>query len=142
MTTTQNSTPAFSPLRMTAADPAELDPEERMSVDELRALQLERLQHTVRHAYENVPLYTRKLDDAGVRPADIRSLEDVRRLPFTTKADLRESYPFGMFAVPMSKVARIHASSGTTVDPPSSVTPSATSNAGPISWPARCGHPG
>ena len=94
-----------------------LDPEERMSRDEIRALQLERLQWTVRHAYENVPLYTRKLDDAGVAPGDIRSLEDVRLLPFTTKEDLRQTYPFGMFAVPMDRVRRIHASSGTTGRP-------------------------
>ncbi|MGH3689850.1 MAG: phenylacetate--CoA ligase PaaK [Microbacterium sp.] len=96
---------------------AELDAEERMSRDEIGTLQLERLQQTVRHAYANVPLYTRKFDDAGVHPDDIRSLDDVQRLPFTTKADLRETYPFGMFAVPMSDVARIHASSGTTGRP-------------------------
>jgi phenylacetate-CoA ligase len=105
------------PLRATPADPESLDAEELLDVNDLRALQLERLQQTVRHAYQHVPLYTRKLDEAGVRPADIRSLDDVRRLPFTTKADLRESYPFGMFAVPMSQVARIHASSGTTGRP-------------------------
>ena len=92
----------------------ELDAAERMSRDEIRALQLTRLQHTVRHAYENVPLYTRKFDAAGVHPGDIRSLEDVALLPFTTKEDLRVSYPFGMFAVPMDQVARIHTSSGTT----------------------------
>lgn len=96
---------------------AELDAEERMSRDEIGTLQLERLQQTVRHAYANVPLYARKFDDAGVHPDDIRSLDDVQRLPFTTKADLRETYPFGMFAVPMSDVARIHASSGTTGRP-------------------------
>ncbi|WP_298860502.1 phenylacetate--CoA ligase PaaK [uncultured Microbacterium sp.] len=87
------------------------------SVERLRALQLERLQWTVRHAYENVPLYRRKFDEAGVGPDDIRSLEDARKLPFTTKADLRETYPFGMFAVPMAEVRRIHASSGTTGRP-------------------------
>jgi phenylacetate-CoA ligase len=96
---------------------AALDPEELLSRDGIRALQLERLQWTVRHAYENVPLYTRKLDDAGVAPADIRSLDDVRLLPFTTKEDLRQTYPFGMFAVPMADVRRIHASSGTTGRP-------------------------
>src|SRR3546814_9031157 len=84
---------------------------------ELRELQLERLQWTVRHAYENVPLYRRKFTEAGVTPDDIRTLEDVRRLPFTTKDDLRETYPFGMFAVPMDQVRRIHASSGTTGRP-------------------------
>lgn len=93
---------------------AELDVEERMSRDELEALQLSRLQHTVRHAYANVPLYTQKFDAAGVHPDDIRQLDDLGRLPFTTKEDLRETYPFGMFAVPRTQVARIHASSGTT----------------------------
>jgi phenylacetate-CoA ligase len=83
----------------------------------LETLQLERLQWTVRHAYENVALYRRKFDEAGVAPADIRTLEDVRKLPFTTKSDLRETYPFGMFAVPMADVRRIHASSGTTGRP-------------------------
>jgi len=92
----------------------ELDPEERMSRDEIQALQLRRLQKTVRLAYANVPLYTRKFDAAGVHPDDIRTLEDVNLLPFTTKDDLRVSYPFGMFAVPMDQVARIHTSSGTT----------------------------
>jgi phenylacetate-CoA ligase len=92
----------------------ELDPEERMSRDELEALQLRRLQKTVRLAYANVPLYTRKFDAAGVHPDDIRTLDDVNLLPFTTKDDLRVSYPFGMFAVPMDQVARIHTSSGTT----------------------------
>jgi phenylacetate-CoA ligase len=92
----------------------ELDPEERMSRDELQALQLRRLQKTVRLAYANVPLYTRKFDAAGVHPDDIRTLDDVNLLPFTTKDDLRVSYPFGMFAVPMDQVARIHTSSGTT----------------------------
>ncbi|MCM3659114.1 phenylacetate--CoA ligase [Agromyces mediolanus] len=97
--------------------PAELDPEERLDRAGIEALQLERLQRTVAHAYERVPLYTRKFDEAGVHPRDIRSLTDVARLPFTTKADLRETYPFGMFAVPMAEVARIHASSGTTGRP-------------------------
>lgn len=86
-------------------------------LERLRALQLERLQWTVRHAYDNVELYRRKFDEAGVRPDDIRALDDIRLLPFTTKADLRETYPFGMFAVPMADVRRIHASSGTTGRP-------------------------
>jgi phenylacetate-CoA ligase len=103
--------------RLQAAERAELDPEERMPVDELRALQLARLKETVRHAYTHVSAYRTKFDDAGVHPDDIRSLEDIRRLPFTTKADLRENYPFGMFAVPREDVARIHASSGTTGRP-------------------------
>jgi len=95
----------------------ELDAAERLSRAEIEALQLERLQWTVAHAYANVPLYTRKFDELGVHPRDIRSLADVAKLPFTTKADLRETYPFGMFAVPMDQVARIHASSGTTGRP-------------------------
>nr|WP_274637499.1 phenylacetate--CoA ligase PaaK [Microbacterium bovistercoris] len=95
----------------------DLDVEERMSRDELEDLQLRRLQWTARHAYENVPLYREKFDAAGIRPDDIRELGDVRRLPFTTKDDLRRTYPFGMFAVPMSQVRRIHASSGTTGRP-------------------------
>jgi phenylacetate-CoA ligase len=93
---------------------SELDLEERMSRDELEALQLTRLQQTVRHAYANVPLYTRKFDAMGVHPDDIRELSDLEKLPFTTKDDLRETYPFGMFAVPREQIARIHASSGTT----------------------------
>lgn len=93
------------------------DAPETLTRPELEALQLERLQWTVRHAYENVPLYRRTFDEAGVAPADIRSLADVVRLPFTTKADLRETYPFGMFAVPQAEVRRIHASSGTTGRP-------------------------
>ena len=100
--------------RLRAPEAGELDAAERMSRDELEALQLARLQETVRHAYVNVPHYTRTFDTAGVHPDDIRSLADVQKLPFTTKADLRENYPFGMFAVPSERVARIHASSGTT----------------------------
>jgi len=87
------------------------------SRDALGRLQLQRLQWTVRHAYENVRLYRRLFDERGVRPDDVRTVDDVRRLPFTTKADLRDTYPFGMFAVPMADVRRIHASSGTTGRP-------------------------
>jgi phenylacetate-CoA ligase len=104
-------------VHVAAPAAAELDREELLSIDELRALQLERLQRTVRHAYENVPLYRSKFDAAGVHPDDIRELNDVQKLPFTTKEDLRQSYPFGMFAVPMDQVRRIHASSGTTGRP-------------------------
>ncbi|MEV0821111.1 phenylacetate--CoA ligase PaaK [Nonomuraea rubra] len=81
------------------------------------ALQLERLQRTLRHAYEHVPLYRDKFDRAGVHPSDCKELGDLAKFPFTTKQDLRESYPFGMFAVPREQVARIHASSGTTGQP-------------------------
>ncbi|MGK4580068.1 phenylacetate--CoA ligase PaaK [Kitasatospora sp. HPMI-4] len=88
-----------------------------MTRDELGAHQLVRLRATLRHAYDHVELYRRKFDAAGVRPEDCRTLADLARFPFTTKADLRDSYPFGMFAVPMSEVRRLHASSGTTGRP-------------------------
>ncbi len=94
--------------------PGELEPIETASRDELVSLQLERLRWSIRHAYDNVPFYRRAFDAAGVQPGDVRSLDDLRKFPFTTKDDLRENYPFGMFAVPREQVARIHASSGTT----------------------------
>src|ERR1019366_8647690 len=90
------------------------DPIERASVDELRALQLERLRWTLRHAYANVPHYRAAFDAAGVHPDDCQDLADLAKYPLTSKADLRENYPFGMFAVPREQVVRIHASSGTT----------------------------
>ncbi len=93
------------------------DDAERLSTDELRERQLDRLRWTLRHAYENVPAYQRKFDEAGVRPEDCRSLDDLAKFPFTTKQDLRDNYPFGMFAVPREQVSRIHASSGTTGKP-------------------------
>jgi len=88
--------------------------EANIGADELAALQLERLQWTLRHAYANVPAYTRKFDAAGVHPDDCKELADLAKFPFTTKQDLRENYPFGMFAVPQDEIRRIHASSGTT----------------------------
>ncbi len=94
-----------------------LDDGERLSVDELRSRQLSLLQSTIRTAYENVPHYRAALDGVGFAPGDLRSLEDLSRLPFTSKQDLRENYPFGMFAVPRSEVVRVHASSGTTGRP-------------------------
>jgi phenylacetate-CoA ligase len=102
-----------------AAPPAagSLDAAERMGTDELRALQLERLRATLQHAYENVPHYRRSFDDAGVHPDDCRELADLARFPTTSKDDLRENYPFGMFAVPREQVRRVHASSGTTGRP-------------------------
>ena len=84
---------------------------------DLKALQLDRLRATLEHAYAGSPHYRKAFDEAGISPTDLRSLDDLRRFPFTTKADLRETYPFGMFAVPMDQVARIHASSGTTGKP-------------------------
>jgi phenylacetate-CoA ligase len=95
----------------------ELEPIERASRDQLSALQLERLRQVVRHAYANVPLYRRRFDAAGVHPDDLRELGDLARFPFTVKDDLREHYPFGMLAVPRERLARIHASSGTTGRP-------------------------
>ena len=84
---------------------------------ELEGLQLERLRDTLSRVYAHVPHYTRVFDEAGVRPDDLTTLADLARFPFTTKADLRDNYPFGMFAVPREQVSRIHASSGTTGRP-------------------------
>ncbi|HMM74094.1 MAG TPA: phenylacetate--CoA ligase [Gammaproteobacteria bacterium] len=95
-------------------------PRERIeiaSVDEIRALQLARLKTTLEHVYRNVPHYRQTFEAQGVSPADLKSLEDLARFPFTTKADLRANYPFGMFAVPRERVVRVHASSGTTGKP-------------------------
>jgi phenylacetate-CoA ligase len=95
----------------------EREPIESASVDALRALQLERMKWSLRHAYDNVPHYRRAFTAAGVHPDDLRTLEDLARFPFTTKQDLRANYPFAMFAVPREQVVRIHASSGTTGKP-------------------------
>jgi phenylacetate-CoA ligase len=97
--------------------PGDLEPIETASRDELAALQLKRLQWSLKHAYDNVPHYRRAFARAGVRPEDCRSLADLARFPFTVKSDLRDNYPFGMFAVPREQVVRIHASSGTTGKP-------------------------
>lgn len=97
--------------------PGDLEPIERASRDELQALQLERLQQTLRHAYENVAHYRRSFDEAGVHPDDLKSLADLAKFPFTTKKTLRDNYPFGLFAVPREQVVRVHASSGTTGKP-------------------------
>ena len=94
-----------------------LDAAERASRDEIQALQLERLSWSLRHAYENVPFYRAQFDAAGVRPSDLKSLSDLGKFPFTVKTDLRDHYPFGLFAVPREKLARIHGSSGTTGKP-------------------------
>ena len=94
-----------------------LHPIETASLDELRALQLQRMQSTLRHAYQNSPVYRAKFEACGVHPDDLKSLEDLAKFPFTTKQDLRDNYPFGMFAVPREQVVRIHASSGTTGKP-------------------------
>ena len=94
-----------------------LEPIEKASLDELRSLQLKRLQQTLQHAYAHCAVYRAKFDAAGVHPADCKSLADLAKFPFTTKSDLRDSYPFGMLAVPRDQCVRIHASSGTTGKP-------------------------
>jgi phenylacetate-CoA ligase len=104
-------------MRDLSPRPGDLEPIETASVDELRALQTERLRWSVRHAYEHVPHYRAAFDAKGVHPDDVQELSDLARLPLTAKADLRENYPFGMFAVPREQVVRIHASSGTTGRP-------------------------
>jgi phenylacetate-CoA ligase len=96
---------------------SELEPIEKASQDELQALQLQRLKATLQHAYTNVPHYRKSFDDQGIQPNDLKTLSDLSKFPFTTKADLRANYPFGMFAVPREQVVRIHASSGTTGKP-------------------------
>lgn len=93
---------------------SDLDPIEIASIDEIRATQLERMQWSVRHAYDNVPMYKDRFDAAGVHPDDLQSLSDLAKFPFTYKNDLRDNYPFGLFAVPREQIIRLHASSGTT----------------------------
>ena len=95
----------------------ELEPIETASRDTLRTLQLQRLKNTLQLAYERIPHYRQKFDAAGVHPGDLKELSDLAKFPFTTKDDLRQNYPFGMFAVPMADIVRIHASSGTTGKP-------------------------
>ena len=97
--------------------PGDLEPIERASRDELQALQLKRLQWSLQHAYDNVPHYRRLFEAQGVHPRDLTSLADLAKFPFTTKKELRDNYPFGLFAVPRERVMRIHASSGTTGKP-------------------------
>ena len=104
-------------LQKLKPDITELDSIEVASLEGIQKLQRERLSWSLKHAYDNVPHYRAKFDTAGVKPSDFKSLEDLAKFPFTTKADLRQNYPFGMFAVPESRVARIHASSGTTGKP-------------------------
>ena len=95
----------------------QLEPIEKASVDELRALQLGRLRWTLKHAYDKVPHYRKAFDAARIHPGDLKGFGDLAKFPFTTKAELRENYPFGMFAVPMQEIVRVHASSGTTGKP-------------------------
>src|SRR3954463_16265221 len=95
----------------------DLNPIETASRDEIAALQLRRMKWSLRHAYDNVPHYKESFDAAGVHPDDLKDLSDLRKFPLTSKDDLRANYPYGMFAVPMEKIVRIHASSGTTGKP-------------------------
>jgi len=101
----------------TKVDPNALDPIETASIDEIRALQLSRMKFSIKHAYNNVLAYRKLCDEKGVHPSDLKSLDDLKLFPFTTKQYLRDTYPFNSFAVPMSQVVRIHASSGTTGQP-------------------------
>ncbi|WP_170785982.1 phenylacetate--CoA ligase PaaK [Ruegeria lacuscaerulensis] len=94
-----------------------LDPIEIASLDEIRALQLQRLRWSLKHAYDNVPMYRQRFDAAGVHPDDLTDLSDLSKFPFTYKNDLRDNYPFGLFAVPQDQILRLHASSGTTGKP-------------------------
>jgi phenylacetate-CoA ligase len=96
---------------------ADLEPIEIASRDEISALQLKRMKWSLRHAYDNVPMYRKRFDDAGVHPDDLKDLKDLAKFPFTYKNDLRDNYPFGLSAVPREKLVRIHASSGTTGKP-------------------------
>src|ERR1700716_1400030 len=102
---------------MTPITPFAPEPIEKAPRAELQKLQLQRLRWTLQHAYDNVPHYRKKFDAAGVKPEDCRSLADLAGFPFTTKSDLRETYPFGMFAAPMDRIAPTHASAGTTGKP-------------------------
>ncbi|WP_420438425.1 phenylacetate--CoA ligase PaaK [Candidatus Poriferisodalis sp.] len=104
--------PKFEPIAGRGLHPIENAP-----IPEIRALQLERLKWSLSHAYAHVPAYQQLFDQAGVHPSDLRSLDDLQRFPFTSKTELRENYPFGMFAVPREQVLRVHASSGTTGKP-------------------------
>jgi phenylacetate-CoA ligase len=104
-------------MRDLAPEKTDLDPIEIASRDEIAALQLDRLRWSLSHAYENVAHYRRAFDEEGVHPEDLKDLSDLARFPFTVKRDLRDNYPFGMFAVPRERVARVHASSGTTGKP-------------------------
>ena len=104
-------------MAATRPAPGELEPIETASRDEIQALQLQRLRWSLQHAYDNVPHYRKAFDDKGVHPNDLQTLADLAKFPFTYKKDLRDNYPFGMFAVPRNQVMRVHASSGTTGKP-------------------------
>src|SRR6201996_5706670 len=108
---------ASTKLKAIAGYVSELDAAERASRDEIMALQTKRLAWSLKHAYDNVAHYKKAFDAAGVHPADFRDLSDLAKFPFTVKTDLRDNYPFNMFAVPREKLVRVHASSGTTGRP-------------------------
>ena len=112
METLSGLRPLARPSR--SLDPAACDPIENAGRDELTALQLTRLRRSAQHAWDHVPHYRQKWTAAGVHPQELRSLDDLARFPFTTKDDLRQTYPFGMLAVPHEQIVRVHASSGTT----------------------------
>ncbi len=116
-----------------------LDPIEIASIDEIRTLQLERMRWSLKHAYENVPMYRQRFDDVGVHPDHLDSLADLAKFPFTHKADLRDNYPFGLFAVPQGKSFGFMRRLARPANPPSSDIPRATSTPGPIWWPGQCG---
>ena len=120
--------------------PFGLEAIETASRDEIASVQTKRLKRTLQNVYENVPLYRRKFDAAGVSPLDFKHLDDLKHFPFTTKHDLRENYPFGMFAVPRERVLRVHASSGLLGNVPSSATLAGTSIHGPSLLRVRCEH--
>ncbi|VTP64576.1 Phenylacetate-coenzyme A ligase [Serratia rubidaea] len=122
-------------------NPQPLDTIEFASRDEIEALQLRRLKWTLNHAYQNVPMYKRKFDQAGVHPDDLRQLSDLALFPYTTKQDLRDNYPFDTFAVPMEQVVRVHASSGTTGRPTVVGYTQRDIDNWPTSWRAACAPP-
>ena len=102
---------------MSMIDHTQIEPIEKASLDELQALQLSRMKWSLQHAYDNVAHYRKRFEEAGVHPGDLQTLSDLGNFPLTAKQDLRENYPFDLFAVPMDEVVRIHASSGTTGKP-------------------------
>jgi len=104
-------------MNMQMSPASVLDPMETASVDELRAHQLQRLRWSLEHAWQNVPMYRQRFDELGVHPSDLKDLSDLAQFPFTVKNDLRDNYPFGLFAVPQHEIVRLHASSGTTGKP-------------------------
>ena len=102
---------------MSMIDHTQIEPIEKASLDELQALQLSRMKWSLQHAYDNVAHYRKRFEEAGMHPGDLQTLSDLGKFPLTAKQDLRENYPFDLFAVPMDEVVRIHASSGTTGKP-------------------------